>query len=90
MGGSRPVVTVNVEPGEAVVIDKVELELRGFDATPPLAASVPFDTEGLKRSWPLKTGATFRQAEWESAKRALLREVVQTRYPRAQLVDTQV
>ncbi|WP_219136231.1 autotransporter assembly complex family protein [Janthinobacterium sp. UMAB-60] len=87
--GAKPVVIVDVDPGEPVTIDKVELELRGFDPTPPLAASEPFDTEGLKRSWSLKSGSVFRQAEWESAKRALLREVVQTRYPRAQLVDTQ-
>jgi len=87
--GATPVVIVDVEPGEPVTIDKVELELRGFDPTPPLAASEPFDTEALKRSWSLKSGRVFRQADWESAKRALLREVVQTRYPRAQLVDTQ-
>ncbi|MDN2698991.1 autotransporter assembly complex protein TamA [Janthinobacterium sp. SUN073] len=87
--GAKPVVIVDVDPGEPVTIDKVELELRGFDPTPPLAASEPFDTEGLKRSWSLKSGSVFRQADWESAKRALLREVVQTRYPRAQLVDTQ-
>ncbi|MBE3027495.1 autotransporter assembly complex family protein [Janthinobacterium sp. GW458P] len=87
--GAKPVVIVDVEPGQPVTVDKVELELRGFDPTPPLAASEPFDTEALKRSWPLKSGSVFRQAEWESAKRALLREVVQTRYPRAQLVDTQ-
>ncbi|WP_426055189.1 autotransporter assembly complex protein TamA [Janthinobacterium sp. PSPC2-1] len=87
--GAKPVVIVDVDPGEPVTIDKVELELRGFDPTPPLAASEPFDTEALKRSWSLKSGNVFRQADWESAKRALLREVVQTRYPRAQLVDTQ-
>ena len=87
--GVKPVVIVDVDPGEPVTIDKVELELRGFDPTPPLAASEPFDTEALKRSWSLKSGSVFRQADWESAKRALLREVVQTRYPRAQLVDTQ-
>ena len=87
--GAKPVVIVDVEPGQPVTVDKVELELRGFDPTPPLAASEPYDTEALKRSWALKTGNVFRQAEWESAKRALLREVVQTRYPRAQLVDTQ-
>ncbi|MDN2703678.1 autotransporter assembly complex protein TamA [Janthinobacterium sp. SUN100] len=87
--GAKPVVIVDVDPGQAVTIDKVELELRGFDPTPPLAASEPYDTEALKRSWSLKTGSVFRQADWESAKRALLREVVQTRYPRAQLVDTQ-
>ncbi|PIF10160.1 autotransporter assembly complex protein TamA [Janthinobacterium sp. 13] len=87
--GAKPVVIVDVDPGQAVTIDKVELALRGFDPTPPLAASEPYDTEALKRSWSLKTGSVFRQADWESAKRALLREVVQTRYPRAQLVDTQ-
>nr|WP_300752397.1 autotransporter assembly complex family protein [Janthinobacterium sp.] len=87
--GSKPVVIVDVEPGQPVTIDKVELELRGFDPTPPLAASEPYDTEALKRSWSLKTGEVFRQSDWESAKRALLREVVQTRYPRAQLLDTQ-
>ncbi|ATD59459.1 MAG: autotransporter assembly complex protein TamA [Janthinobacterium svalbardensis] len=87
--GAKPVVIVDVEPGQPVTIDKVELELRGFDPTPPLAASEPYDTEALKRSWSLKSGSVFRQSDWESAKRALLREVVQTRYPRAQLVDTQ-
>lgn len=87
--GAKPVVIIDVDPGQPVTVDKVELELRGFDPTPPLAASEPFDTEALKRSWSLKSGSVFRQAEWESAKRALLREVVQTRYPRAQLVDTQ-
>ena len=89
INAERPVVTVEVEPGQPVTVDKVELELRGFDPTPPLAASEPFDTEALKRNWALKTGSIFRQSDWESAKRALLREVVQTRYPRAQLVDTQ-
>ncbi|MDQ4627510.1 autotransporter assembly complex protein TamA [Janthinobacterium lividum] len=87
--GAKPVVIVDLDPGQPVTIDKVELELRGFDPTPPLAASEPYDTEALKRSWSLKTGSVFRQSDWESAKRALLREVVQTRYPRAQLVDTQ-
>ncbi|MEM8519418.1 autotransporter assembly complex family protein [Janthinobacterium sp. CAN_S7] len=87
--GTKTLVIVDVEAGAPVTIDKVELELRGFDPTPPLAASAAYDTDALKRSWPLKTGSVFRQAEWESAKRALLREVVQTRYPRAQLVDTQ-
>lgn len=87
--GAKPVVIVDLDPGQPVTIDKVELELRGFDPTPPLAASEPYDTEALKRSWSLKTGSVFRQADWEAAKRALLREVVQTRYPRAQLVDTQ-
>lgn len=87
--GAKPVVIVDLDPGQPVTIDKVELELRGFDPTPPLAASEPYDTDALKRSWSLKTGSVFRQSDWEAAKRALLREVVQTRYPRAQLVDTQ-
>jgi translocation and assembly module TamA len=45
--------------------------------------------DALKQAWTLKQGSVFRQEDWESAKRALLRSVVQTRYPRAQLVDSQ-
>jgi len=41
--GATPVVIVDVEPGEPVTIDKVELELRGFDP---------------RRRWPLPNPST--------------------------------
>lgn len=77
----EPLVLVKVEPGEPVRVGEIDLELQGFAANP--------EVEALKASWTLKKGRVFRQEEWESAKRALLRSVVQTRYPRAQLVDSQ-
>ncbi|MTV37549.1 BamA/TamA family outer membrane protein [Duganella radicis] len=76
-----PLVTVKVTPGEPVRVGEVDLELQG-----PAAAT---DQQALKAAWPLKKGAVFRQGDWEAAKRATLRSVVQTRYPRAQLVDSQ-
>ncbi|WP_038496707.1 autotransporter assembly complex protein TamA [Janthinobacterium agaricidamnosum] len=88
-GSGTPTVHIKVEPGQPVVVGQVELVLQGFDTTPPLASSDPFDTDALKASWTLQQGQVFRQAEWEQAKRGLLRQVVQTRYPRAQLVDTE-
>ncbi|WP_317202009.1 autotransporter assembly complex family protein [Janthinobacterium sp.] len=83
--GAAPRVVVHVEPGEPVLVGKVELLLRGFAAAP---GSAPFDQEALRAGWGLAEGQVFRQADWEAAKRNLLRQVVQTRYPRAQLSDS--
>ncbi len=38
--------------------------------------------------WSLPEGAIFRQADWESAKRNLVRQAVQARFPRAQLLES--
>ena len=76
-----PLVMVKVTPGEPVRVGEIDLQLQG-----PAAAS---DQQALKAAWPLKQGTVFKQGDWESAKRATLRSVVQTRYPRAQLVDSQ-
>lgn len=77
----EPLVQIKVEPGEPVRVGEIDLELQGFAANPEVHA--------MKDAWTLKKGRVFRQEEWESAKRSLLRSVVQTRYPRAQLVDSQ-
>lgn len=82
------VVQVKVVPGEPVKVGETDLVLEGFAPVPDLPADQQFDAEGLKASWPLKKGTVFRQDEWEGAKRAILRQVVQTRYPRAQLTDS--
>jgi translocation and assembly module TamA len=77
----EPLVQIKVEPGEPVRVGEIDLELQGFAANP--------EVDALKTAWTLKKGRVFRQEDWESAKRSLLRAVVQTRYPRAQLVDSQ-
>ncbi|WP_229263466.1 autotransporter assembly complex protein TamA [Duganella dendranthematis] len=84
-----PVVQVKVVPGEPVRVGEVDLSLQGFVPNPEQPADKQFDVNTLKATWPLNKGMIFRQDEWESAKRAILRSVVQTRYPRAQLVESQ-
>ena len=81
-----PVARVIVDPGAPVLVGDVDLIVRGFE--PLSQGSKPFDPATLYRSWTLGVGSQFRQADWEAAKRNLLRQVMQTRYPRAQLVET--
>ncbi len=84
--GGRPVARVIVDPGPATVVGDVDLVLQGF--APLDKGSAPFDAGALRQRWQLPVGARFRQADWEAAKRELLREVAQTRFPRARLVET--
>ncbi len=86
--GERPTVQIRVSPGEPVRVGEVELELQGFDNVAGLAPALQFDPAALKASWSLKQGAIFRQNDWEQAKRGLLRQVVQSRYPRAQIAES--
>ena len=77
---------VMVDPGQPVLVGDVDLVLQGFEPLAP--TSVKFDADALRRRWSLGVGQRFRQADWEVAKRNLLRQVMQTRYPRAQLVES--
>ncbi|MCU6500600.1 autotransporter assembly complex protein TamA [Rugamonas sp. A1-17] len=87
--GDTPRVEISVQPGEPVRVGDIDLVLQGFAPVPDLPPEKQFDTTALKAGWTLKKGQVFRQTDWEQAKRGLLRQVVQTRYPRAQLTDTQ-
>jgi len=81
-----PVARILVDPGEPVLVGDIELVLKGFE---PLGAGArAFDGAELRQRWSLPVGRRFRQAEWEAAKRNLLRSVIQTRYPRAQLAES--
>ena len=86
---ATPTVLVSVQPGEPVRVGEVDLVLQGFTVPPGQPADQQFDLNALRGSWTLKRGAIFRQSDWEAAKRGILRQVVQTRYPRAQLTETQ-
>ena len=83
---AAPVVVISVSPGEPVQVGSVDLVLQGFASSD---ANAPFDTADIKASWSLKPGQIFRQADWEAAKRNLLRQVLQTRYAHAQLSASQ-
>ncbi|HEY1042464.1 MAG TPA: autotransporter assembly complex family protein [Telluria sp.] len=83
--GAQPVARVRVEPGEPVRVGDVDVALRGFA---PSDGGKPFDADALRAGWTLPTGRIFRQADWEAAKRNLLRQVMLTRYPRARLAES--
>jgi translocation and assembly module TamA len=87
-GAGTRVVEVSVDPGKPVRVGAVDLVLRGFAPGSADGKSTPFDAAALKNSWSLSQGKIFRQPDWEAAKRALLRQVMANRYPRAQLVDS--
>jgi translocation and assembly module TamA len=84
--GAKPVARVRVEPGQPVVVGDVDIELRGFALADQDAAKI--DAAALRNRWTLGVGERFRTADWEAAKRGLLRQVTQTRFPRAQLLDS--
>ena len=79
------VVRIKLEPGAAARVDGLDLTLEGFDGQHGVGGD---PVEVFKREWALPVGSTFRQADWELAKRRLLRQALQTRYPRAQLADS--
>jgi translocation and assembly module TamA len=83
---ATPVARIIVEPGPPVTVGDVDIALRGFAAGDSKAA--PVDAATIRNSWSLPVGSRFRTADWEGAKRGLLRQVTQTRFPRAQLLDT--
>ena len=84
--GAELVARVVVDPGQPVLVGDVDLVLKGFEPLSP--TSVKFDADTLRSKWSLRIGQRFRQADWELAKRNLLRQVMQVRYPRAQLVES--
>ncbi|WP_082494008.1 autotransporter assembly complex family protein [Massilia sp. Leaf139] len=84
--GGTPVARIVVDPGQPVLVSDLDLVLQGF--VPFEQGGAPYDAGALRNRWSLPVGARFRQADWEAAKRDLLREVMQSRFPRAQLVET--
>jgi translocation and assembly module TamA len=84
--GAVPVARVIVDPGQPVTVGDVDIELRGF--VPFDKGSAPVDAAALRNRWTLPVGARFRTADWESAKRDMVRQIAQSRFPRAQLLDS--
>ncbi|UUZ50919.1 hypothetical protein LP420_15630 [Massilia sp. B-10] len=80
--GSEPVARIVVDPGQPTIVGEVDLVLKGFRAYLRRRQAV----RRGRTAQPLvaaSTGSRFRQADWEAAKRGLLRQVIQVRYPRA-------
>ena len=72
-----------VDPGEPSRISEVEIE---FDGAIEQNESRIAES---RAAWTLSRGETFSQQEWESAKRALLREVVSKQYALARIAQSE-
>lgn len=84
--GATPVARVGVDPGRPTLVSDLDLVLQGFVIFE--GGGAPYDPAALRNRWSLPVGARFRMADWEGAKRDLLREVTRSRFPRAQLVES--
>jgi translocation and assembly module TamA len=86
--GAVPVARVSVDPGVPVTVGAVDIELRGFVPFEGAQGGAPFDAAALRNRWTLPMGSRFRTADWEAAKRGMVRQIAQSRFPRAQLLDS--
>ena len=72
---------VAVEPGSRASIGAVNIELRG--------ALTAAERARFTEQWALPAGKAFRQADWDSAKQALLRELLTVDYAGARLLSSE-
>ncbi|MDX1376161.1 MAG: autotransporter assembly complex family protein [Burkholderiales bacterium] len=76
-----------IAPGAASHISAVEIAFRGalaeerWDNAARRAA--------LRKGWPLRPGARFRQAQWDAGKSGLLRPLLDVRYPLASIAESE-
>lgn len=83
--GQTWVAKVEVDPGKQARIEAVEIVFTGAIAEDPAEAG---RIAALRSEWSLPPGAAFSQAQWERAKRELLRRLLDRRFPAARLADT--
>lgn len=79
-------VDYRIDPGTRTTVRKVALVFDGALKTRADAAAL---RERIERSFSLKQGMPFRQADWDAAKLAVLRPLLASRYPAAQLVASE-
>ena len=70
---------VEVKPGEPALIEDVTIRLNG-----PIRAEGDFQQRyaAVLEAWSLPMGAPYRQSDWDSSKRAVMRLITADRFPR--------
>jgi len=82
--GTGPIrVVLSVNPGVATLVHAVEVQVDGPDGQPDAALSAR-----LSRTWTLKPGSVFRDADWESAKSRALSSLLSGQWPAARIADS--
>lgn len=78
-------VHLRLETGPRTVVRSVELRIRGPAAADPEARK---HLERVREGWLLRAGQPFRQAAWEDAKLAAVRELARWRYAAASVAES--
>ncbi len=78
-------VTLKLEPGERTRVASVDIRFSG-PATQDGEARKLFDR--VRERWLLRPGEPFRQADWDQAKRAALRDLSRWRYAAPRIADS--
>lgn len=81
----QAVAKLQVNTGEPTKISQVDIQFAGALANAP---DGPARINRLRRQWLLAPGERFRQAQWDAAKNALLKNLLARDYPAAQIADS--
>lgn len=82
---ARPRIRIEVDPGVAARISRVEITLRGAINDDAEARQ---QRAAVNQDWGLPVGEAFSQSAWDAAKGRALRTMTAQRFPRAQLVNS--
>ena len=85
--GTRPLARIQVELGSPTLISIVDIRFVGAIADG--ATGQRERMVRLRQNWSLSEGAPFREADWDVAKAALLKNLLARDYPAARLVQSE-
>ena len=83
---SEWLVKLDIDPGQAVRVSNVDISIQGPFNDAAEEASTRLDK--IREVWELQTGDTFRNEDWESAKRSALKSLMINGYPTASIVES--
>lgn len=78
--GGKPVIVIEVEPGEATQVAGVKIDFEGDIAQAADRGAITQRDE-IRSGWRLPPGHRFTQDDWDRAKTHALRQLVMRRYP---------
>jgi translocation and assembly module TamA len=79
-GQARPVIAIDVVPGEQAKVSEANIEFEGDIAASTDPAAVA-QREGIRRGWLLPPGQPFTNTGWDRAKSEATRQLLAKRYP---------
>jgi translocation and assembly module TamA len=85
-GPGQWIVRLALDPGERTTVDDVDIEFRGPVTQDPEAREL---LARVRERWRLRRGQPFRQADWDAAKAAAVRELSSWRYAGARIAHSQ-